>query len=153
MRATGRRSRSALAILRGRVAALAAPSDQLQNLKWFVVQGIGQGENLAFYQDVIDTGIAEAQLLLQGDQGPADVPCCVDIRRAAITQVALLDAAGRRLRERLQRHDEHLQPAGRRFVRLPGGHRLAIAAASRPARSAAPTRPSCASNVPGDNPR
>ena len=79
----------AFAVCVAAAPTLAAPADQLQNLKWFVVQGIGQGENLAFYQNVIDTGLAEAQLLLQGDQGPSDVPCCVDIRRAAITQVVL----------------------------------------------------------------
>lgn len=68
-------------------AAHAAPNADLQNLKWFVVSGIGQGENLAFYQAVIDQAMADAKLLLQGDQGPADVPCCVDIRRLSAISI------------------------------------------------------------------
>ena len=79
----------AVLCLLGAAPSHAAPNAALQNLKWFVVQGIGNGENLAFYQDVIDRATAEAKLLLQGDQGPADVPCCVDLHRIAITQVAL----------------------------------------------------------------
>ncbi len=68
-------------------AARAAPSVAVQNLKWFVVSGIGQGEDLAFYQALIDQAMADAKLLVQGGQGPDDTPCCVDFRRASITSI------------------------------------------------------------------
>jgi len=68
-------------------SAAAAPQAELQNLKWFVVSGIGAGENLAHWQGVIDQATADAKLVLQGDQGPADVPCCVDIRRVSATSI------------------------------------------------------------------
>jgi hypothetical protein len=67
--------------------ARAAPPVALQDLRWFVVSGIGQGEDLAHYQGVIDQAMADARLLLQGTQGPGDVPCCVDLRRASITSI------------------------------------------------------------------
>lgn len=68
-------------------SAAAAPQAELQNLRWFVVDGIGQGEALPHWQGVVDQAMADAKLLLQGDQGPIDVPCCVDIRRTAITSI------------------------------------------------------------------
>jgi len=77
----------AVAVVAFAGSAGAAPQVEIQNLRWFVVDGIGQGEALPHWQGVIDQAMADAKPLLQGDQGPADVPCCVDLRRTSVTAI------------------------------------------------------------------
>jgi hypothetical protein len=141
----------AFAVLVAATSSSAAPTNDLQNLTWFVVQGIGQGENLAFYQGVIDTGLVEAQLLLQGNQGPADVPCCTDIRRAAITQVALstlqdVDSAT----DYDDMDDICNQQGGGSCAFLVDS--ITFCGGFSPGTIGCADTPSCASNVPDDNP-
>jgi hypothetical protein len=66
------------------LAAVAAPSVELQNLKWIVLTELPS--DLGFYQVQIDAAMLDAIRLLQGDQGPADVPCCAELRQIAIQE-------------------------------------------------------------------
>lgn len=142
---------AAFAVLFAAASSSAAPTNDLQNLKWFVVDGIGGGEGLAFYQDVIDTGLAEAQLLLQGDQGPADVPCCTDIRRAAISPVALSTL------QNVDTANDYNDMTN--ICNQQGGGSCAFLVDTvtycggfSPGTIGCADTPSCASNVPDDNP-
>ncbi|MBW1884632.1 MAG: hypothetical protein JRJ58_13965, partial [Deltaproteobacteria bacterium] len=40
-------------------------------------------EDLAYWQDLIDTALATANLLVEGGQGPIDTPCCSRIAQPA----------------------------------------------------------------------
>lgn len=142
---------AAFAVLFAAASSSAAPTNDLQNLKWFVVDGIGGGEGLAYYQGVIDTGLAEAQLLLQGDQGPADVPCCTDIRRAAISPVALSTL------QNVDTANDYNDMTN--ICNQQGGGSCAFLVNSisycggfSPGTIGCADRPACAANVPDDNP-
>jgi hypothetical protein len=60
-------------------ARAAAPTTNLHELKWLVhvdMIDVGAGRDLAFYEAIIDQAVADATILIEGDQGPADSPCC-----------------------------------------------------------------------------
>ncbi|MDJ0786589.1 MAG: hypothetical protein QNK05_07245 [Myxococcota bacterium] len=74
------------------VSALAFPADaaapvrDVHDLRWFVHVDLidaGAGEDLAFWQGVIDQTMAEATDLYEGGHGPFDAPCCTSIERSA----------------------------------------------------------------------
>jgi hypothetical protein len=61
-------------------AAQAAPTESLHSLDWYVHEDLidaGAGRDLAYYQQLIEDRIAQAETLMQGYQGPIDTPCCV----------------------------------------------------------------------------
>jgi hypothetical protein len=68
------------------LAVRAAPAVEVQNLKWIVVQELPG--TLAEYHPLIDAAMPYARRMLQGDQGAADVPCCVDVRRTSIQELS-----------------------------------------------------------------
>lgn len=60
-------------------AAQAAPEVDLHDLNWAVHVDLinpGSGEDLAYWQGVLDAALASANTLLEGGQGPFDTPCC-----------------------------------------------------------------------------
>ena len=66
-----------------RVAA--APAVDLHELNWYVhvdLINIGAGEDLAYWEGVIDAAVASANGLLEGGQGPFDQPCCTRLGRS-----------------------------------------------------------------------
>ena len=83
------RRRAALACLASALvvtgARAAPPSAALHQLEWLVhvdlIDADG-GRDLAFYEAMIDQTMLEASLLLEGNQGPADTPCCTRLERA-----------------------------------------------------------------------
>ncbi|MCH8084363.1 MAG: hypothetical protein IH885_09020 [Myxococcales bacterium] len=60
-------------------ALAAAPTTNLHELKWLVhvdMIDAGAGRDLAFYEAIINQAVDDATILIEGDQGPADSPCC-----------------------------------------------------------------------------
>lgn len=60
-------------------AAQAAPEVDQHDLIWYVHVDLvnpGAGEDLAYWQGVIDSAMASSNRLLEGRQGPTDEPCC-----------------------------------------------------------------------------
>jgi len=60
-------------------ALAVAPTTNLHELKWRVhvdMIDAGAGRDLAYYEALIDQAVADATILVEGDQGPADSPCC-----------------------------------------------------------------------------
>jgi hypothetical protein len=56
-----------------------APTTNLHELKWLVhvdMIDAAAGRDLAFYAALIDQAVADATILVEGDQGPADSACC-----------------------------------------------------------------------------
>lgn len=75
---------TALLIL-GAPTATAAPEVDLHDLTWYVHVDLidaGAGEDLAYWQDVIDAQVAGANRLLQGRNGPFDNACCTRLERS-----------------------------------------------------------------------
>ncbi len=67
-------------------SALAAPEVDLHDLTWYVHVDLinpGAGEDLAYWQTVIDTALVTSNRLLEGRQGPIDQPCCTRLARSA----------------------------------------------------------------------
>jgi len=62
------------------IGALAdAPTTNLHELEWLVHVDLidaEAGRDLAFYEALIDQAMADATILIEGDQGPADSACC-----------------------------------------------------------------------------
>jgi hypothetical protein len=59
--------------------AFAAPTADLHEIKWFVhtdLIDVGMGMDLPFYEAILDAGIEEVPVALEGDQGPTDTVCC-----------------------------------------------------------------------------
>ena len=70
----------ALALTVGSGPAHAAPTENVHDMTWFVhidMIDVGMGMDLAFYTQLITDHLAEADILLQGEQGPVDEGCCV----------------------------------------------------------------------------
>ncbi len=71
---------SAAAWLCAPLAARAvAPTTNLHELEWLVHVDMidpGAGRDLAFYTALIEQAVADGTILIEGDQGPADSPCC-----------------------------------------------------------------------------
>ena len=66
------------------LSAGAEPAADLHDVKWFVHVDLidaGAGRDLAYYEALLDQAIEESRLALEGYQGPADVPCCNQIRK------------------------------------------------------------------------
>jgi hypothetical protein len=66
-------------------SASAQPEVDLHNLKWFVhidLIDADAGEDLAYWQGVLDETMATANVLLEGGQGPADQTCCTRLGRS-----------------------------------------------------------------------
>ena len=66
-------------------AGAAPPSIDLHQLEWFVHVDLidaGAGRDLAFYEALIDDAMVEASRRLEGNQGPADTPCCTRLVRS-----------------------------------------------------------------------
>jgi len=62
-----------------------APEVDLHQLNWYVHIDLinpGIGEDLAYWQGVIDAAVASGNGLLEGGQGPFDRPCCTRLGRA-----------------------------------------------------------------------
>jgi len=60
-------------------ARAAAPTTNLHELEWLVHVDMidpGAGRDLAFYTALIEQAVADGTILLEGEQGPADAPCC-----------------------------------------------------------------------------
>jgi len=60
-------------------ALAVAPTTNLHELEWLVhvdMIDAGAGRDLAFYQAIINQAVDDATILIEGDQGPADSPCC-----------------------------------------------------------------------------
>ncbi len=60
-------------------ALAAAPTTNLHELKWLVhvdMIDVGAGRDFAFYEAIINQAVDDATILIEGDQGPADSPCC-----------------------------------------------------------------------------
>ena len=60
-------------------ARAVAPTTNLHELKWLVhvdMIDAGAGRDLAFYAAIINQAVDDATILIEGDQGPADSPCC-----------------------------------------------------------------------------
>jgi hypothetical protein len=58
-------------------ALAVAPTTNLHELKWRVhVDMIVAGRDLSFYEALIEQAADDAVILIEGDQGPADSPCC-----------------------------------------------------------------------------
>jgi len=60
-------------------ALAVAPTTNLHELEWLVhidMIDAGAGRDLAFYEAIISQAVEDATILIEGDQGPADSPCC-----------------------------------------------------------------------------
>jgi hypothetical protein len=69
-------------------AAQAAPTESLHSLTWHVHEDLidaGAGRDLAYFQQLIEDRITEAEILVQGHQGPIDTPCCVVFDAVSVT--------------------------------------------------------------------
>jgi hypothetical protein len=68
----------ALALAAGAQSAQAAPPiANLHEIKWFVHTDLVSGSTpVSFYQSLLEDALADARLLLEGHQGPADGVCC-----------------------------------------------------------------------------
>jgi len=67
-------------------SASAAPEVDLHDLVWHVHVDLinpGAGEDLAYWQAVIDTVVVSSNRLLEGQQGPIDQPCCTRLANSA----------------------------------------------------------------------
>jgi len=65
--------------------AESAPAVDLHELNWYVHVDLidaGIGEDLAYWQSVIDASVASGNELLEGGQGPFDQPCCTRLGRS-----------------------------------------------------------------------
>lgn len=65
--------------------AASAPAVDLHELNWYVHVDLidaGVGEDLAYWQGVIDAAVASGNGLLEGGQGPFDQPCCTRLGRS-----------------------------------------------------------------------
>jgi hypothetical protein len=65
--------------------AASAPAVDLHELNWYVhvdLIDVGAGEDLAYWQSVIDASVASGNGLLEGGQGPFDRPCCTRLGRS-----------------------------------------------------------------------
>ena len=68
--------------------AQAAPTESLHSLDWYVHEDLidaGAGRDLAYFQQLIEDRLAEAEILVQGYQGPVDTPCCVAFDTVSVT--------------------------------------------------------------------
>ena len=75
--------------------ALAAPAVDLHNLNWYVhvdLIDVAAGEDLAYWEGVIDAAVTSANGLIEGGQGPFDQPCCARIDRTV--SVSLFGSQG-----------------------------------------------------------
>ncbi|MGE4608802.1 MAG: hypothetical protein AAEJ52_18875, partial [Myxococcota bacterium] len=66
-------------------ARAAPPTVDLHELEWFVhidLIDTGAGRDFAFYEALIDGAMSEASRYLEGNQGPADTPCCTRLARS-----------------------------------------------------------------------
>jgi hypothetical protein len=66
------------------LSAGAEPTADLHDVKWFVHVDLidaGAGRDLAYYEALLDRALEKSRLVLEGNQGPADVPCCNLIRK------------------------------------------------------------------------
>ena len=76
---------SALLLTLAGPTSAAPPDVDLHDLTWYVhidLIDAGAGEDLAYWQGVIDEAVAEANVLLEGGQGPFDTPCCTRMDRS-----------------------------------------------------------------------
>ena len=65
--------------------AASAPAVDLHELNWYVhvdLIDVGSGEDLAYWQSVIDASVTSGNGLLEGGQGPFDQPCCTRLGRS-----------------------------------------------------------------------
>ncbi len=81
----------ALALVSAGISAVpagAAPTKSFHSLTWYVHEDLidaGAGRDLPYYQALIESSMAEAELLVQGHQGPVDNPCCVALDPVLVT--------------------------------------------------------------------
>ena len=72
----------ALLALTARGASAQAPSIELHEIAFYIHIDTLGADSLATYQAAIDDALVDAQLILQGEQGLVDFPCCTEIVRA-----------------------------------------------------------------------
>ena len=66
--------------------AQAAPTESVHSLDWYVHEDlIEAGRDLDYFQQLIEDRIAEAEIMVQGHQGPVDTPCCVAFDAVSVT--------------------------------------------------------------------
>jgi len=66
--------------------AAAAPTEQVHSLTWYVhVDLVGGAMDLAFYQSLIASRLAQANLQLRGEQGPFDNGCCARLESVSVS--------------------------------------------------------------------
>jgi len=69
--------------------AAAAPTRNFHDLTWYVhdsmVDAPGGANDLSYWQDFIAARLAEADLLVEGSNGPSDTPCCVSLDTVSVT--------------------------------------------------------------------
>lgn len=74
------------------VSSAQAPSVALHELDFYVHVDTLGSDLLADYQAAIDDALIDAQLILQGEQGPADFPCCTELTQPVV--VSLFGSSG-----------------------------------------------------------
>jgi hypothetical protein len=62
-------------------AAAQAPSIELHEIDFYVHVDTLGATPIGDYQTAIDDALVDARLILQGEQGPADSPCCTELTR------------------------------------------------------------------------
>ncbi len=103
----------------GRDALAATPNVAPHALDWFIHEDLVTTERpLAYWTSLLEEATADANLILQGQSGPSDTPCCAALSVNSITTFANVDAS----RDLLSIDDEAeyddldtIGPAGPRF--------------------------------------
>jgi hypothetical protein len=86
--ASSRRFLAAAFVAAGALSATAqaAPTESLHSLDWYVHEDlIGAGRDLDYFRQLIEDRLAEAEIMVQGYQGPIDTPCCVAFDAVSVT--------------------------------------------------------------------
>ena len=79
---------AAITILLFAPSIYAAETVDLHSQTWYVHTDMVTGvQDLTYWQGVIDAALAEANALVEGDNGPFDTPCCSRMNRSASVAV------------------------------------------------------------------
>jgi hypothetical protein len=75
---------ASLGILFGATTVHAADTVDLHSQTWYVHTDMVTGaQDLPYWQEIIDTALAEANALVEGTNGPFDTPCCSRMNQTA----------------------------------------------------------------------
>ena len=61
-----------------------SPDIGFHDLEWYVHDSLLASRPLSFYEDLIEQATEDAGVILMGDSGPADTPCCLDFSVVSI---------------------------------------------------------------------